>query len=334
MRQAALRSFAARTVATAVTAFTLVTAQAGILPGPLVTTQWLADNLDKVQIVEVRSNVKLFTEKPEFETDAKTGKKMLTEVGGHLPNARLLDMKDMRTDRTYGGLKVKYMIPEQAGFEKAIQAAGIDAGKPVVFVPVGVDVADVDDVLRVYWQFKVYGEDDMAVLDGGLATWLVEGRAYSTEPVTAKAGTWRSVADRSAQYFATSEDVTKAIGDKSATLIDSRDSKQFHGLVKRDYVYAPGHLDGAKLYGTDLLLKSSGGAVKFMSAATYKGLMSAQGIDASAPAITYCNSGHLSSGPWFVASEILGNKSAKLYDGSLHQWTLEKRPVVGAVPLN
>jgi thiosulfate/3-mercaptopyruvate sulfurtransferase len=35
-----------------------------------------------------------------------------------------------------------------------------------------------------------------------------------------------------------------------------------------------------------------------------------------------------------VASEILGNKSAKLYDGSLHQWTLEKRPLVGAVALN
>ena len=82
------------------------------------------------------------------------------------------------------------------------------------------------------------------------------------------------------------------------------------------------------------MVKSSGGAVTFLSPATYSGLMSAQGIDPAAPAITYCNSGHLSSGRWFVLSELLGNKQAKLYDGSLHEWTLQKRPVVGAVALN
>jgi thiosulfate/3-mercaptopyruvate sulfurtransferase len=320
--------------AAAVAAFGLVVAHAGILPGPLVNTKWLADNLDKVQVVEVRSNVKSFTEKPELETDAKTGKKVLVEVGGHIPGARLIDMKNMRTDRTYGDIKVKYMIPEKTIFEKAIQAVGVDAGKPIVFVPVGVDVTDVDDALRVYWQFKVYGEDEMAVLDGGMATWLLEGREHSSVAAPVKVGTWIAKADRSAQYFATSEDVAKAMADKSATLIDSRDSRQFHGLGKRDYVSAFGHLEGAKLYGTDLMVNAAGGAVKFLSSNTYKALMTAQGIDPSAPSISYCNSGHLSSGPWFLASEILGNKSAKLYDGSLHQWTLEKRTLVGAVPLN
>ena len=328
-----MRQVLAKVTAAAVAAFGLLSAHAGVLPGPLVSAQWLADNLDKVQVVEVRSNVKSFTEKPEFETDAKSGKKVLVEVGGHIPNARLIDMKTMRTDRIYGDLKVKYMIPEKAVFEKTIQSAGIDVGKPLVIVPVGVDVTDVDDALRVYWQFKVYGEDDMAVLDGGMATWLIENREHSAAAVPARTGNWLAKADRSAQYFATSEDVAKAIKDKSASLIDSRDARQFNGLGKRDYVSDYGHLEGAKLYGTDLLLNASGGSVKFMAPNTYKALMSAQGIDPSAPAITYCNSGHLSSGPWFVASEILGNKSAKLYDGSLHQWTLEKRQLVGAVPL-
>lgn len=320
--------------ATLVTALGMLAANAGILPGPLVSTKWLAENMDKVQIVEVRSNVKSFTEKPEVETDAKTGKKTVAEVGGHIPNSRLVDMKTMRTDRVLNGVTVKYMIPEKTVFEKAMQAAGVDASKPMVLVPMGADVTDLDDALRVYWQLKVYGEDDMAVLDGGMATWLLEGREHSTLAAPAKAGTWLAKADRSAQYFASSEDVAKAMADKSATLIDSRDARQFHGLGKRDYVGSYGHLDGAKLFGTDLMVSTSGGASKFMSTNTYRGLMSAQGIDPAAPAITYCNSGHLSSGPWFVASEILGNKSAKLYDGSLHQWTLEKRPVVGAVSLN
>lgn len=329
-----MRQVFVKTGAALVTALGVLAAHAGMLPGPVVSTKWLAENLDKVQVVEVRSNVKSFTEKPEVETDAKTGKKTVTEVGGHIPNSRLVDMKNMRTERTYGDLKVKYMIPEKTVFEKAMQAAGVDTAKPMVLVAMGADATDLDDALRVYWQLKVYGEDDMAVLDGGMATWLLESREHSTAAAPAKAGTWVAKADRSAQYFATSEDVAKAIADKSAVLIDSRDARQYHGLGKRDYVYAYGHLEGAKLYGSDLMVNAAAGTVKFMAANTYRGLMSAQGIDPAAPAIAYCNSGHLSSGPWFVASEILGNKSAKLYDGSLHQWTLEKRPVVGAVSLN
>lgn len=77
-----MRQVLAQVTAAAVTAFGLLTVHAGVLPGPLVNAQWLADNLDKVQVVEVRSNVKSFTEKPEFETDAKSGKKVLAEVGG------------------------------------------------------------------------------------------------------------------------------------------------------------------------------------------------------------------------------------------------------------
>jgi thiosulfate/3-mercaptopyruvate sulfurtransferase len=308
--------------------------QAGVLPSTVVSTQWLADNINKVQIVEVRSNPKSFTAQPEIETDAKTGKKTLVEVGGHITESRLIDMKTMRTERVIDGNTVKYMIPERAAFEATIQSAGLDAGKPVVLVPAGVDATDVDDALRVYWQLKIYGQDDMAVLDGGMAAWLMDGRAFSSAAPLSKRGTWVAKSDRSAQYFASSQDVAQAIASKSATLIDARDLKQYHGLTKRDYVYAFGHLEGAKLYSPDLMVKTADGVVRFLAPSTYRSLMVAQGIDPAAPTIAYCNSGHLSSGPWFVASEILGSRSAKLYDGSLHQWTLEKRPLVGAVPLN
>ena len=306
-------------------------AQAGVLPGPLVNTQWLAANAEKVQIVEVRGNTKSFSAQPEVAVDAK-GKKTIEEIGGHIPGAVLLDAKKMRVDRKYGDLTVKYMIPEAADFEKYVRSSGVVAGKPLVLVPVGMEVADINDALRMYWQFKVYGEDDIAVLDGGYATWLIEGRAYSKD-ASATSGNWSVKADRTAQYFATSDDVAQAVQSRSATLVDSRDAPLFHGLVKRDYVFGAGHIEGAKLYPTDLMFKTSGGALKFMAPATYRGLLSAQGIDDKAAAITYCNSGHLSSGPWFLMSEVLGNKQVKLYDGSLHQWTLEKRPLTGAISL-
>jgi len=319
--------------AAAVLAFGLSAAHAGLLPGPVVDTQWLANNLDKVQVVEVRGDVKSFITTPEFETDAKTGKKVLTEVGGHIPGSKLIDMKAMRVERQVGELKVKYQIPEKADFQKRIQAVGVDSDKPIVLVPVGVEGTDVDDALRVYWQFKVYGEDDMAVLDGGMAAWLMEGRAFSQVPAAANAGTWVAKADRTDTLVASSEQVAKAMETKNATLVDTRDVASHRGIKKRDYVYAYGTLEGSKLYSIDLMFKNSGPSVKMLSPNTYRALLTAQGVDPAAPMITYCNSGHLSAGPWFVASELLGNKSAALYDGSLHEWTLAKRQLAGAAPL-
>lgn len=309
-------------------------AQAAGLPGPVVDSAWLAANLGEVQVFEVRSNPKSFTAAPEFETDAKTGKKTLVEVGGHIPGARLMDTKPLRADKKVGELTVKYMLPEMAAFEKIMQAAGVDADRPIVLVPVGIDVVDLDDALRAYWQLKVYGEDNIAVLDGGMAAWLLEGRAHSSDAAPAKTGSWRAKADRSARYGADSEAVAAAVASKSATLIDGRDLRSYHGLTRRDYVHAAGHIPGAKVLPPELLTRPvSGGAVKLQSLATYRGIAAVTGVDAEKPSIAYCNSGHLAAGPWFVMSELLGHKNARLYDGSMHQWTMEKRPVEGAIPL-
>ena len=301
-------------------------AQAGLLPGPLVETEWLAQNAHQVQIVEVRSNVKSFASKPEISVDPK-GKKTIDEVGGHIPGAILANFKNIRTDRIIGGKRVQYMIPEAAEFQAYARTTGVKAGKPIVLVPVGAEVADVDEALRLYWQFKVYGEDEIAVLNGGYMAWLLEGRPYAQNTSTAP-GDWTVKADRTAQWFASSDDVQAAIQNKSATLVDARDAPTFHGLSKRDYVYDFGHLEGAMLYPTDLMFKNTGGALKFMPADTYRALFKGQGIDPQKQAITYCNSGHLASGPWFLMSEIMGNPQTRLYDGSMHEWTLEKRPVV------
>lgn len=85
----------------------------------------------------MRGDVKSFIAAPEFETDVKTGKKVLTEVGGHILRSKLIDMKTMRVQRQVGDLKVKYQIADKADFQKRVQAVGVDADKPIVLVPVG-----------------------------------------------------------------------------------------------------------------------------------------------------------------------------------------------------
>lgn len=312
--------------------FAATAALAQALPGPVVDTAWLAANLDKVQVLDLRGSAKSFTADPEME-EVK-GKKVVDEVGGHIAGSRLMEFKTIRVEREINGNKIKYMVPERAVFEKMVQDAGIDSGKPIVIVPVGTSLSDVNDGMRLYWQFKLYGEDNVAMLDGGMAAWLQDGKPFVKDALLAKTGNWKSAADRTAQLFADSNEVAAMSHTKSAQLIDGRELPQYHGLSKRDYVYAYGHIENAKALAPETTYKKVGGAIKLLPANTYRAVLQAQGIDPAAPAVVYCNSGAQSSLPWFILSEVLGNKSAKQFDGSLHQWTIEKRPLVGAVPLS
>lgn len=307
-------------------------AQAINLPGPVVSADWLSNNLSEVQVIEVRTDLASYLKNPEFDTDKKTGKKFLVEVGGHITNSSLLDFKKVRAERTVDGKKIKFLIPEKADFEKLVQSLGINSDKPIVLVPIGQDMSDIDEALRTYWTFKVYGEDQVAVLDGGIAGWLGEGRNYETANNQKAAGNWSAKAYRK-ELIASSDEVAAASKGGKPQLLDARQPAQYLGLAKRPDVMTFGHIAGSKELAPELLAKPTNGALYFWQKNTYDALLAANGLSAKGPTIAYCNTGHLAAGGWFVMSELVGNKSTKLYDGSLYLWTLEGRPLVG-VPLN
>ena len=114
--------------------------------------------------------------------------------------------------------------------------------------------------------------------------------------------------------------------NKNAQVIDARTADFYLGQSKKDYVYAKGHIPGAKnVSHTDLADPKSRA---FKSRDELKKMLAGAGLDAQKPAITYCDSGHLSTGQWFVMHELLGNKNVKLFDGSMHEWTKKpERPV-------
>lgn len=306
--------------------------QAINLPGPVVSADWLANNMSEVQVIEVRTDLASYLRNPEFDIDKKTGKKFLVEVGGHITNSTLLDFKKVRAERLIDGKKIKFLLPEKADFEKLVQSLGINSDKPIVLVPIGQDMSDIDEALRTYWSFKVYGEDQVAVLDGGIAGWLSEGREYTIVTAPKTAGNWAAKAERK-ELIASSDDVAVASKSGKPQLLDARQPAQYLGLAKRPDVMTFGHIAGSKELAPELLAKPSNGALYFWPKKTYDALLAANGLSAKGSTIAYCNTGHLAAGGWFVMSELVGNKSTKLYDGSLYLWTLEGRPLVG-VPLN
>ena len=300
------------------------------LPGPLVETDWLAKNQDKVVILDVRKDVKSFTKKPLYRKDKKTKKQKLVRVGGHIPGANLVNYKKVRTKIMVDGKEVTRMIPPKKAFEQLMQDSGLNQGDNVVIVSKGQSNGDMTIATRLYWTLKYYGHKNLAILNGGTAQWILDKRKISSRMSKPKKGNWiATVEDKS--IFASSEDVANAVKNKDTQLLDTRSVSQYLGtFYKKSYVYDNGHIEGAINYPNELITEAKLPA-RFISKDDTQALMKRLGIDSSAKSITYCNSGHLASGTWFLISEIIGNKNVKLYDGSMHQWTLEKRPAESVI---
>ena len=150
----------------------------------------------------------------------------------------------------------------------------------------------------------------------------------STEKKEVARGDWEATAERK-EMLAELADVEQAIRDK-VQIVDARPLPQYLGVsFKKPSVMAGGHLAGALNVPTDVRVRSSGIAQMFLKPDEYRAVLKAQGVQEQAPTVTYCNTGHMAAGMWFIQSEILGAKNVRLYDGSMHEWTTLGKPVVG-----
>lgn len=279
-------------------------ADAAQVPGPLVETDWLVQNLDKVVILDVRAK--------------HDGAKFV-------PGAVAVPWKDVRAKNTADrdGEIHDDLLPPKDQFEKQLQGYGVNNQDAIVIVTTGLSPADVFFGTRLYWQMKFYGHDNVAMLNGGAAKWEVEKRPSVERPRVPEPGKFMATAERD-DMLATTREVVEAHDKGGVTFVDGRTEAQYQGLGKPTYVSVPGRLKGALNLQPDMVLTNPGDGTKsatFLPVETLKKVVALKGIDASKPAITYCNSGHLGSGTWFVMHELLGNRNTALYDGSMHAFT-------------
>jgi thiosulfate/3-mercaptopyruvate sulfurtransferase len=301
---------------------------AGVLPGPVVDAAWLKAHLDDVVVVDVRSDTASWSTEPQFHTDAQSGGRQVVYVGGHIDGARRVDFGQVRVDRMVNGHKIGKLLPDAAHVQALMRAAGVPKGKPLVITSVGEAPFEIEEAARLYWTLKYYGASEMALLDGGHAAWLQAGNPFSISSDQPQPGDWTAGSPQQA-LLAEVPQVQAAIEDRTQ-IVDARPLAQYLGLVfKKPSVIAGGHLPGARNLPTDIRFKTEGVAQRFWSADAYRHVFAAQGIRVDTPTVTYCNSGHMAAGSWFIHSEILGNPGVRLYDGSMHEWTTLGHPVVG-----
>ena len=270
---------------------------------PLVNVDWVKANLDKPGIVYI-----------DFQPPTDY-------LRGHIPGAVNSNYgKDgWREERASD--KVPDMLPAKLdALGEMIGKLGIDNATHVVLVPVGKSSSDMGMGTRVYWTFKVLGHDNVSILDGGMAAWTkdkknpLQAGAAKAEPKTFKVSVRKDM-------IVTMDDVKKAKAS-GVLLVDNRPEDQFVGINRHPKATESGTIDGAKNLPNGWMTVNGMG--EFRKKGQLEQLYKVASVPTSGEQINFCNSGHWASVGWFVSSELLGNKKARMYDGSMVEWTMLK----------
>lgn len=276
--------------------------QNALAADPLVDADWVKAHLGKPGIVFI-----------DFQSTSDY-------LRGHIPGAVTSNYgKDgWREERAN---KVPDMLPAKLDvLSKNIGKLGIDNSTHVVLVPPGVSSTDMGIGTRVYWTFKVMGHDNVSILDGGMNAWT-KNKANPVQAGMIKPKAKVFQVNLREEMIATSDDVKKA---KAAgiLLVDNRPEDQYAGINRHPKATVSGTIEGAKNLPNSWTTVNGMG--EFRNRLQLSQLYKIAGVPTSGEQINFCNTGHWASIGWFVSSELLGNKKARLYDGSMVEWTMTK----------
>ena len=278
-------------------------ARGALAADPLVDAAWAVANLNKPGIVFV---------------DLQPSKDFLE---AHIPGAINTNYgKDgWRKERAD---KVPAMLPDNLEPLAAMIGTklGIDNDTHVVLVPQGNDALDVGQATRVYWTFKVLGHDKLSILNGGMSTYTNNEKNPLQQGIVKAAPKTFKMNVRK-EMLVTMDDVKKARA-AGVVLVDNRPEDQYVGINRHPKSTMSGTIAGAKNLPNQWTTVNGGG--EFRSKQQLAALYKYAGVPAEGEQIAFCNTGHWASVGWFVSSEILGNKKAKMYDGSMVEYTMLK----------
>lgn len=257
----------------------------------LVTAQWVEDNLDTDGIVLI-----------EVDEDTSSYDK------GHIKGAIKLDWTRDLQDQ----VRRDFLNKQQ--FEALLSERGVGNDDTVVLYGGNNNWF----AAYAYWYFKLYGHQDVKLLDGGRKKWELDSRELTDElPTRAKTSYTASEQDHSIRAFR--DEVVAAIGTQN--LVDVRSPDEYAGRL-----LAPAHLpqEQAQRAGhvpTSVNVpwsKNANDDGTFKSDEELAALYDEVGFDTGKDTIALCRIGERSSLTWFVLTELLGRKNVKNYDGS---WT-------------
>ena len=265
---------------------------------PLVTPAELAAKLgdSTLRIVDIR----------EDKIDGK-----FTYELGHIAGAQHVPYAKWR-----GPAESPGKLPTIDALTTLIQSLGIDRTTPVVVVYEGMDSTDFGSAARVYWTLKAAGVSTLSVLNGGMTAWRAAGLPESAETSVQARSNFQVALDP--RLIATRNEVSQAVANRSARLLDTRPAAYFAGETRHAAAKKPGTIVGAKNVSHEIWFTQD---AKLLPTDDIKRVAQQAGVHADQPMISFCNTGHWAATNWFVLSELLGHDAVKLYPESVVDWS-------------
>ncbi|GAA4643254.1 3-mercaptopyruvate sulfurtransferase [Pontixanthobacter gangjinensis] len=266
----------------------------------LVTTDWLASHLGDVIILDTSAHL------PGAGRDARA-----EFLSHHIPDARFLDLPSLKDENS----PVPATLPNAEQFSQRMSELGVSAPGSIILY----DNSILRSSARAFFIFRMFGFDNVAVLDGGLAKWMAEGRRVEQGPAQLPASPATShfvVRAENRSFVRNKQQMIANCETRSEQIIDARDAGRFSGEVD-DTVHglAGGHIPGARNLHFLRLLGEDG---TFKPPSELRAVFDEVGIDLDQPVTASCGSGMTASVVLF-AMQLLGKQGA-LYDGSWSEW--------------
>lgn len=267
-------------------------------PKTLVSTDWLAAHLKDpdLRILDASWYLPADNRDPLAEYNAE-----------HIPGARYFDIDEISDARS----ELPHMVPPVEKFMSRMRAMGVGDGHQVVVY----DGAGLFSAARVWWLFKLMGQNNVAVLDGGLPKWKYERRKTTAQAPNIRDRHMTVV--RQNQMVRDVTQVARAAKLGDYTIIDARSAARFRGEAPepREGMRA-GHIPGSinlpfsELLNDDATMKAPN---------TLRTIFKDARVDLTKPAITTCGSG-VTAAILALALERIGKTDHAVYDGSWSEW--------------
>jgi thiosulfate/3-mercaptopyruvate sulfurtransferase len=266
---------------------------------PLVSTSWLAARLGSPGLQVLDASWYL----PGSDRDAAAEYR-----AGHIPGAVFFDL-DANSDP---GTSLPHMLPSADRFASSMSALGLNQSDTVVvYDGSGINLS----AARVWWMFRVFGHERVAVLDGGLGKWLHEGRPLETGIVTLYPG--RFSATFQPEGLRSLSAMKANLVQQREQVVDLRPAERFRGQAPEPRPgLRAGHIPGSRNLPVTELVGPDG---TILPEPELRRRLRAAGVDLSQPIVATCGSG-TSACALLLSLELLGHHEAALYDGAWTEW--------------